>query len=405
MFDNLLYQNAADLLAKDLQAGGLPQSLLFSGPASSGKLTAALELSRITSCKAPVKGVWTCTCPSCLRHKALASTVVLIAGPRDCSLEIGDAKDALLQASRSNASWIQATRYLFLRSVRKLTVRFSPLLWENDKNASKVSPIVSDIDELLEEIDPIRPLPSPDKLEKLLTSLEKDCRKLESDWMYDSIPINQIRSASEWLRLSVPDGKKMLIIENADRMQDSVRNALLKIIEEPPEDVIFVLTTAARSAVMPTILSRVRTYHFHDRTVPQQQEVINRVFHNPEYASKESVADFLSEYLPVPSPVIQEAARGYLNQVMQGQHPDTAALLKDMENFEPRLALAVFYRELIHLAGNSLRMPENSTPDMLAGATEKASRMLTAIRNSYQDITIYNQKPAQALEVLYERIR
>jgi len=405
VFDNLLYQNAADLLAKDLQAGELPQSLLFSGPASSGKLTAALELSRITSCKAPIKGVWTCTCSSCLRHKALASTVVLIAGPRDCSLEIGAAKDTLLQGVTSNASWTAASRYLFIRSVRKLTVRFSPLLWENDKNASKISPIVSDIDEALEEIDPSRPMPSADKLEKLLNSLEKDCRKLESDWMYDSIPINQIRSASEWLRLSVPDGKKMLIIENADRMQDSVRNALLKIIEEPPEDVIFVLTTAARSAVMPTILSRVRTYHFHDRTVTQQQEVINRVFHNGDYAQKNSVADFLSEYLPVPSPVIQESARNYLDQILQGQHPDTAALLKEMENFEPRLALAVFYRELIHVAGSWLRIPENGSPDQLAATTEKTSRMLTAIRTSYQDITIYNQKPAQALEVLYERIR
>ena len=34
------------------------------------------------------------------------------------------------------------------------------------------------------------------------------------------------------------EGKKTIIIENADRMQTSVRNALLKILEEPPEDCV-----------------------------------------------------------------------------------------------------------------------------------------------------------------------
>ncbi len=403
MFDNLLYQNAAELLAKDLMAGELPQSLLFSGPVSSGKLTAALELSRITSCKASPKGVWTCTCSSCLRHKSLTSTVVLLAGPRDCSLEISAAKDTLLKGVSENATWTTAARYLFVRSVRKLTARFSPLMWENDKNASKVSTIVSDIDEVLEEIDPLHPLMEFSKLEKYLNSLEKDSRKLESEYMYDSVPINHIRSASEWLRLSVPDGKKMLIIENADRMQDSVRNALLKIIEEPPEDVYFVLTTAARGAVMPTILSRVRTYNFVERSTAQQQQVIQRVFHNDDYVSRTSVSGFLSEYLPVPSPVIQEAARKYLSEIQAGHHPDTASLLKDMGNFEPRLALSVFYRELITQAGSALRIPQNQI--QLAATTEKSSRILNAIRSSYEDITIYNQKPAQALEVLYERIR
>ena len=49
------------------------------------------------------------------------------------------------------------------------------------------------------------------------------------------------------------EGKKTIIIENADRMLESVRNALLKILEEPPVDTIFILTTSQRNLVMPTI--------------------------------------------------------------------------------------------------------------------------------------------------------
>ena len=41
MFENLLYQSAADFLADDIANGNLPQALLLAGPAMSGKLTAA----------------------------------------------------------------------------------------------------------------------------------------------------------------------------------------------------------------------------------------------------------------------------------------------------------------------------------------------------------------------------
>ena len=77
--------------------------------------------------------------------------------------------------------------------------------------------------------------------------------KLEDDFLYDSIPVNQVRNASAWARLSPSDKKKILIIENADRMQDAARNAFLKVLEEPPADVVFILTTTRRGAIMPTI--------------------------------------------------------------------------------------------------------------------------------------------------------
>ena len=50
MFDNLLYQNASSLLRGDIINNRLPGAILLSGPASSGKLTCALEIARILSC-------------------------------------------------------------------------------------------------------------------------------------------------------------------------------------------------------------------------------------------------------------------------------------------------------------------------------------------------------------------
>lgn len=88
MFENVLYQNAVDQLIQAIENKDLPQSLLFFGPSSSAKLTTALELARVLSCKAAVKGEWLCSCSSCAQHKLLVHQNLLLLGPRETSLEI-----------------------------------------------------------------------------------------------------------------------------------------------------------------------------------------------------------------------------------------------------------------------------------------------------------------------------
>lgn len=78
MFENLLFQPASQQLSKDICQGQLPNALLFVGPAASGKLTCALELARVLACRARPAGAWQCDCDSCLRHKSLVSTSVLL---------------------------------------------------------------------------------------------------------------------------------------------------------------------------------------------------------------------------------------------------------------------------------------------------------------------------------------
>ena len=45
-------------------------------------------------------------------------------------------------------------------------------------------------------------------------------------------------------------------------MLDASKNALLKILEEPPKNLTFILLTTNRNALLPTILSRLRPYYF-----------------------------------------------------------------------------------------------------------------------------------------------
>jgi DNA polymerase-3 subunit gamma/tau len=405
MFDNLLYQNVAELLSNDIKTSSLPQSILLSGPASSGKLTCALEIARVLSCqvKGESRGSWTCTCPSCLKHKALVSSDLLLAGPRDCTLEIEAATDTFLQAVYKNASYINATRYLHVRSVRKLTSRFSQVLWEEDDKISKIAAIISDIDEMLEELDPLHPLLEQDKLEKLCDSLLAQCHKLENGFMYDSLPVSQIRKASNWARYTLPEGKKVLILENADRMQESVRNALLKILEEPPTDTVFILTTTRRGAVMPTILSRARSYNFVSRTEEQQKEVIKRVFHtnlldSPNASEKDIIQNHLLSYLPVKNDVISQSALYFLGSVYNKEVPNIEKIIKDMSDFEPRVLLKLFLNELINTHEKKLRSINNALEQ--AAIQEQGYRLLIAVKDTLEYITIYNQSPLAALEGL-----
>lgn len=53
------------------------------------------------------------------------------------------------------------------------------------------------------------------------------------------------------------DGEcKVYVLEDSQAMNDSSENALLKILEEPPDGVYFILTCDSRAAMLPTVLSR-----------------------------------------------------------------------------------------------------------------------------------------------------
>ena len=53
---------------------------------------------------------------------------------------------------------------------------------------------------------------------------------------------------------------KVYILKNAHNMNDQAQNAILKILEEPPSYVYFIIVTTSRSTMLETVLSRVQTY-------------------------------------------------------------------------------------------------------------------------------------------------
>ena len=389
MYENLVNQTVSKDLISDIKNNRLPGAILFSGSEASGKLTAALETARILSCHEGGNRRFDCACPSCLQHKALTCTNILLLGPRDCFLEISASKKTFLNAVSANAPFLTAARYLFLRSIRKLTLRFSDILWQGDKNLSKIGVVIQDINENLEKLDFPRELPEFEELEKICNGLEKKSLDLETDYLYDSIPVSQIRNMESWAHIKSEEGKKTIIIENADRMQSSVRNALLKILEEPPADVVFILLTSKRNAIMQTILSRVRTYNFKDRSLTEQKDVITRVFHNESFSG--SINEYLLTFLPVKPEDIKTQSDLLFDSLVNRQIPSIADIVKKCGNFNPRVELKIFLENIM------LRQrPLKNTPE----GAEAAFETTKLLRNTWDNITLFNQTPQGALEIL-----
>lgn len=75
-----------------------------------------------------------------------------------------------------------------------------------------------------------------------------------------NITVDEIRKLKSFFNLSAADGGwRVAIIDAADEMNTAAANALLKVLEEPPEKVLILLISHQPSRLLPTIRSRCRT--------------------------------------------------------------------------------------------------------------------------------------------------
>jgi len=368
MFENIIEQGAVLQIQDDILSHRLAPSMLFFGPPESGKGSAALELARVLSCEGTSS--WKCSCHACERHRYLQHADLLILGPRPFPAEIAASSSVFLRNPASPNS-----KTLFLRSLRKLQIRFSPVLMEDDPKLSKISSVLQAFEEDLIELWTIDVNTATGAaIEKITGSLVKNALALEKEGLSSSVPIGHIRRASYWCRLA-PNGKrKTLIIENAENMREEARNSLLKLLEEPPETVSIVLTSQRREAIMPTILSRLRPYRFLKRGEESEKEVIRRVFQGTidektVRAGGSLISAYLDSFLPAGTEKMyplaawfvvslariaavslgkKNAAVPVVINALEGRYAQTA----DACGFERPARTAVIVKKLIAESGN-----------------------------------------------------
>jgi DNA polymerase-3 subunit delta' len=74
-----------------------------------------------------------------------------------------------------------------------------------------------------------------------------------------AIGIDEVRALKTFFQMSATDGGwRVAIVDAADEMTDPAANALLKVLEEPPERAVLLLVCHQPSRLLPTIRSRCR---------------------------------------------------------------------------------------------------------------------------------------------------
>ncbi len=100
----------------------------------------------------------------------------------------------------------------------------------------------------------------------------------------ESIKIAQIRDFTKRLYIKPHSSKlKIAIIKNADKITIEAANKLLKIIEEPPQSTIFILTSLNEKNILPTVSSRC-----------QKISIFSEININPTEKSVKLIKDIIS---------------------------------------------------------------------------------------------------------------
>ncbi len=72
--------------------------------------------------------------------------------------------------------------------------------------------------------------------------------------------------------------KKVYLVIDCDKMLPPAQNALLKVLEEPPADVVFVLTVTSANMMLQTVRSRSRIYTLYPPSPEQAAEYLKNIY-------------------------------------------------------------------------------------------------------------------------------
>jgi DNA polymerase-3 subunit gamma/tau len=250
----------ASQIEKSIRANTFAASSLYCGDEYTSKMTAAIETAKALSCQKD--GLADCLCPSCIAFNNLTMQNVVIVSNRNYDTRIKTACERFM-TNRDEYS----KQYL-IETVRTLLLAYHSCLY-TDKNKALFTTAYEVSDMLIEF--------SYHKSEFKINEAKKFCKNLNAKLKplldqdkknLTNLSVDAVRNLQSWIGQTTVNGKsQVIIIEGIEKSNDSVRNSLLKILEEPGSGVYFILISSKPGRIINTILSRVRRYYF--QTIPE----------------------------------------------------------------------------------------------------------------------------------------
>ena len=160
-----------------------------------------------------------------------------------------------------------------------------------------------------------------------------------------NISVNQIRTLRDEAYVK-PHGaaRRVFIIDCADTMNDQSQNALLKVLEEPPATVIFILVAESKASLLSTVISRcvILSLTVPDRSVAAQYVKGVGTFNENEIATalesaNNNIGQAISFLLGKDSTATEAAAKEFIEYFLRD---DMWGMLTSLAPFEKNRVLA-----------------------------------------------------------------
>ena len=92
------------------------------------------------------------------------------------------------------------------------------------------------------------------------------------------IPVDEVRRMKSFFAMSAGgNGRRVVIVDAADDLNTASANALLKVLEEPPDMATLILVAHQPGAILPTIRSRVRQLACHPLNDSAVQTIVSQI--------------------------------------------------------------------------------------------------------------------------------
>lgn len=197
--------------------------------------------------------------------------------PRETTTLVGHgaAEQTLLEAYRSGRmhhGWILAGE----RGIGKATLAFrlARFLFAHPDPAS---PEVAAARDLF--VPPDRPV-----ARRVALGAHGNLLHLQREWnekrnrYRTEVQVESVRRIIPFLGTTASEGGwRVVIVDPADDMNPNAANAILKNLEEPPKQALFLLVVRSRGALLPTIRSRTRTLSLDPLSIAETEEVVRGI--------------------------------------------------------------------------------------------------------------------------------
>src|SRR5918993_270245 len=179
--------------------------------------------------------------------------------------------------------------------------------------------------------------------------------------------IDEIRDLRDKVNLAPVAGRmKVYIIDEVHMLTAEAFNALLKMLEEPPEHVVFVLATTEKHKVLPTIISRCQSFDFRRPGISTLPEKLR------EISEAEGI-----EAEPAALTAIAREGRGSFR--------DAEGLLDQLASFTDGPITAARVRELLGSAGSEILL--EATDALYERRAADALRIVERLQNEGRDLS------------------